>query len=80
MMLLTSFYILLSKYTSQEDIVVGSPIVGRDIADTYDIIGMFANTLALRCKIDREKTFKELAAKVRDKLLTSYKYQTYPFV
>ena len=79
MMLLTSFYILLSKYTSQEDIVVGSPIVGRDIADTYDIIGMFANTLALRCKIDREKTFKELAAKVRDKLLTSYKYQTYPF-
>ena len=79
MMLLTSFYILLSKYTSQEDIVVGSPIVGRDIADTYDIIGMFANTLALRCKIDREDTFKELTAKVRDKLLTSYKYQTYPF-
>ena len=79
MVLLSVYYILLSKYTSQEDIVVGSPIVGRDLSETYNLIGMFVNTLALRTKIDSKLSFKEYLATVKTNCLNSYKYQTYPF-
>ena len=79
MLLLSSYYILLSKYTSQDDIVVGSPVVGRDIADTYSLIGMFVNTLALREKIDSNMSFKDFVLSVKNNLLKAYEYQTYPF-
>ncbi len=78
-LLLSVYYILLEKYTSQDDIVVGSPIVGRDISDTYNLIGMFVNTLALRAKIDSKISFKEFLETVKTNCLNSYKYQTYPF-
>ncbi len=79
MLMLGAFYILLSKYTSQNDIVVGSPVVGRDIASTYNLIGMFVNTLALREKIDNSLSFKSFILSLKDDLLNAYKYQTYPF-
>lgn len=77
--LLSSYYILLSKYTSQDDIVVGSPIVGRDIANTYNLIGMFVNTLALRAHIDNNLPFKQFILNIKENMLEAYKYQTYPF-
>ena len=79
MLLLSAYYILLGKYTSQDDIVVGSPIVGRDIAQTYNLIGMFVNTLALRTRIDSKLSFKEFLDTVKTNCLNAYKYQTYPF-
>ena len=79
MFLLSCYYILLSKYTSQDDIIVGAPVIGRDIADTYNLIGMFVNTLAFRNKIDVNLSFKDFALNIKDKLLEAYKYQTYPF-
>ena len=48
MALLSGYNILLSKYTGQEDLVVGSPIAGRPHADLRNIIGMFVNTLVMR--------------------------------
>ncbi len=79
MLMLGAFYVLLSKYTSQNDIVVGSPVVGRDVASTYNLIGMFINTLALREKIDNSLSFKSFVLSLKDDLLNAYKYQTYPF-
>ena len=79
MLLLATYYVLLYKYTSQDDIIVGSPIVGRDIFDTYNLIGMFVNTLALRNTIDGNSSFKNFVYKIKDNLLNSYKYQSYPF-
>ena len=79
MFLLSCYYILLSKYTSQDDIIIGSPIVGREIAETYNIIGMFVNTLALRNKIDFSNSFKDFILTVKENLLDAFKYQTYPF-
>ena len=79
MLLLSAFYILLSKYTSQDDIVVGTPAASRNIANTENIIGMFVNTLALRKEIDSKSSFKEFVLQVKEKMLNSYKYQTYPF-
>ena len=79
MILLSIFYILLYKYTSQEDIIIGSPVVGRDIAETYNIIGMFVNTLALRNTINGNMSFRDFLLNVKKCVLDSYKYQTYPF-
>ena len=79
MLMLGAYYVLLSKYTSQDELVVGSPVVGRDILDTYNIIGMFVNTLPLKETIDNDKSFKEFVFKLKDNLLNCYKYQTYPF-
>ena len=79
MFLLSCYYILLSKYTSQDDIVIGSPIIGRDLAETYNIIGMFVNTLALRNKIDTSSSFKNFVLNIKENLLNAFKHQTYPF-
>ena len=79
MLLLSSYYILLSKYTSQNDIVVGTPVAGRDIDGIQNVIGMFVNTLALRQQIDQKSTFKEFLENVKENLISSFKYQDYPF-
>lgn len=79
MLLLAAYYILLKKYTSQDDIVVGSPVIGRDSANIYNVIGMFVNTLAIRSNVDSNLSFKEFVISLKDNLLNAYKYQSYPF-
>ena len=79
MIMLSCYYILLSKYTSQDDIVVGTPVVGRNNAETSNLVGMFVNTLALREKIDSNLSCKEFILALKNNLLEAYKYQTYPF-
>ncbi|MBU3166295.1 non-ribosomal peptide synthetase, partial [Clostridium estertheticum] len=54
MVLLANINILLSKYSGQEDIIIGSPIAGRNHADLENLIGMFVNTLALRSTLNDE--------------------------
>ena len=79
MVLLAAYNVLLSKYTGQEDIVVGSPIAGRQHADLDNIIGMFVNTLAMRNFPESSKTFKEFLAEVKDNALRAYENQDYQF-
>lgn len=79
MLLLAVYYILLSKYTSQDDIVVGTPIVGRELPELSNILGMFVNTLALRNKIDHNLTFEEFSKSIKENCLNSFKNQIYPF-
>lgn len=79
MVLLASFNILLSKYSGQEDIIIGSPIAGRHHADLENIIGMFVNTLAIRTKPEGKKTFKEYLEEVKVKCLKAYENQDYQF-
>jgi amino acid adenylation domain-containing protein/thioester reductase-like protein len=79
MVLLASYNILLSKYTSQEDIVVGSPVVGRRHNDLERICGMFVNTLPLRNHCEGDKTFHEFLQSVRENVLKALENQDYPF-
>ena len=48
MVLLAAFNILLAKYSGQNDIIVGTPVAGRQHADLAQVIGMFVNTLVMR--------------------------------
>ncbi|PFB31334.1 non-ribosomal peptide synthetase, partial [Bacillus cereus] len=77
MVLLANINILLSKYSGQEDIVVGSAIAGRNHKDLENIIGMFVNTLAIRTNVDNELDFKEYLKSVKDKILNAYENQDY---
>ncbi|WP_436955878.1 non-ribosomal peptide synthase/polyketide synthase [Staphylococcus sp. AS1337] len=78
MILLSSFMVLLHKYSRQEDVVVGSPISGRTHRDTEDMLGMFVNTLAMRSYPERNKTFSQLLDEVRELALKAYDNQEYP--
>lgn len=77
--LLTITNILLYRYTGQHDLVVGSPIAGRDHADLEDQVGFYVNTLALRSRFDGDDSFGELLHRVRALTLEAYEHQAYPF-
>ncbi len=79
MFLLSCFYILLYKYTMQNDIVVGSPVIGRNNHELQDVIGMFVNTLAIKQNIQSTNKFSDFLELVRDNCLNAYNHQTYPF-
>jgi tyrocidine synthetase-3 len=77
--LMTAVKVLLYKYTGQPDIVVGTPVAGRDRIELEDQIGFYVNTLPVRTKIDAESTFIEMLDKVKSTLFDGYKHQLYPF-
>ncbi|MGD2085113.1 MAG: amino acid adenylation domain-containing protein [Candidatus Aminicenantes bacterium] len=77
--LLSLFNILLSKYSGQEDIVVGTSISGRTLADLDDIIGFFVNTLAMRNYPGGEKSFRDFLEEVKYNALDAYENQDYQF-
>ncbi|WHY56138.1 non-ribosomal peptide synthetase [Peribacillus simplex] len=74
-----AFNILLSKYTRQEDIIVGTTVSGRNHPDVDNMLGMFVNTLAIRSFPKKEKTFDQFLKETHDLLMKSYVNQDYPF-
>ncbi|WP_193065048.1 non-ribosomal peptide synthetase [Oceanobacillus oncorhynchi] len=74
-----AFNILLSKYTRQEDIIVGTTVSGRNHSDVDNMIGMFVNTLAIRSFPEKEKVFDYFLRETHDLLVKSYENQDYPF-
>src|SRR5207244_11071660 len=79
MSLLAAWQVLLSRYSGQEDIVVGIPIANRNRSEIEGLIGFFANTLALRGNLSGNPTFRELLARVREVALSAYAHQDLPF-
>jgi len=77
MVLLSAFYILLSKYSGHDDIVVGTPVAGRSHLDFQNIVGMFVNTLALRNKLEGNKKYVEFLKAVKENCLKAYENQSY---
>ena len=79
MVLLSAYNILLSKYSRQEDIIVGTPITGRPYADIQNVVGMFVNILAMRNQPKGSMTFKEFLGCVKENALKAYENQEYQF-
>lgn len=79
MFLLSAFNILLAKYSSQEDIVIGTAVAGRTHADLEPLIGMFVNTLALRNYPQPAKSFEQFLQEVKTNAVNAYSHQDYPF-
>jgi amino acid adenylation domain-containing protein len=79
MTLLAAFNVLLYRYTQQKDILIGSPIAGRNRSETEQLIGFFVNTLVLRTRVDGNESFTELLQQVRTMCLGAYAHQDLPF-
>ena len=79
MTLLAVFKTLLYSYSNQEEIIVGSPVAGRNRAETERLIGFFLNTLVLGTNLSGNPTFRELLGRVREVALGAYAHQDLPF-
>ncbi|TCP59426.1 amino acid adenylation domain-containing protein [Tumebacillus sp. BK434] len=79
MILLTAFNVLLHRYTGQDDILVGSPIAGRNRVEIENLIGFFVNTIVLRSELPGETSFRSLLKQVKQTALEAYAHQDVPF-
>uniref|UniRef100_UPI0037CB619E condensation domain-containing protein n=1 Tax=Phenylobacterium sp. TaxID=1871053 RepID=UPI0037CB619E len=79
MVLLAGFQAVLSRWSGQEDIVVGSPVSRRQRPEFEPLIGLFINTLALRTDLSGDPSFTELVGRVRETALGAYAHQDLPF-
>ena len=79
MVLAAAFAVLLSRYANQSDIAIGYPVHGRDDPSLEPLIGLFANTLIVRCNVDSSERFPALLRQVRERVLAGLENQSAPF-
>ncbi|WP_281936822.1 non-ribosomal peptide synthetase, partial [Paenibacillus tyrfis] len=79
MVLMAAYTVLLSKYSGQEDLIVGTPVAGRLSAELEPLIGMFVGTLAIRNYPRNDRTFYEYLLEVKERTLQAFEHQDYPF-
>lgn len=79
MVLYATWFMLMSRLSGQDDIVVGVPVAGRRRAELEGLIGLFVNTLAVRVRVDQQAPVRDLLASVRHSLLDAYSNQDVPF-
>ena len=79
MTMLSIFAVLLHRYTSEDDLVVGTPIANRGRSELEPLIGFFLNTLVLRIDASGDPTFTELLQRVREVTLGGFAHQDLPF-
>ncbi|SFW87145.1 non-ribosomal peptide synthetase [Chitinophaga sancti] len=80
MVLMGAVKSLLYRYTGLADLIVGTPVAGREHASLADQIGFYVNTLAIRTAIREGESFDQFVrGTVKDALLEGYEHQSYPF-
>ena len=79
MLLLAAFNVLIHRYTGLEEVIVGTPVAGRNRMETEGLIGFFVNTLPLRTKLAGDPVFEDLLREVRSVALEAYSHQDLPF-
>ncbi len=79
MLMLGALKVLLYRYTSENDLIVGCPIAGRENTDLENQIGFYVNTLALRTQINDVWNVYELLENIKQTTLQAYQHQIYPF-
>jgi amino acid adenylation domain-containing protein len=79
MLTFAAFAVLLNRYSGEDDVVIGTPISGRQHTELENLIGFFLNTLALRIELGDDPTFKKVLEHVRKTALEGYAHQDLPF-
>ena len=77
--LLSALNLLLHRYTSQTDFMLGTPVAGRDHINLEDQIGFYVNTVVLRTQLNSEDKFEDMFANVNKATFEAYEHQQYPF-
>lgn len=73
------FRVLMAKYQVANDLVLGTPVAGRNRREWQSMIGMFVNTVALRFKLDQTQSFSTMLSELKQQTLTDFAHQDYPF-
>lgn len=79
MFFLAAFQVLLSYYSRQEEIVIGTDVANRNRSETEGLIGFFVNQLVLRGRLGGDPSFRALLRQARETALGAYTYQDLPF-
>jgi amino acid adenylation domain-containing protein len=79
MLCLAAYAVLLSRYSGQNDILIGTPVWGRDRPELENVLGCFVNTVALRVKFNDELTFSSLVEHTKETVLSAFSNQDVPF-
>ncbi|HEX8557985.1 MAG TPA: amino acid adenylation domain-containing protein, partial [Pyrinomonadaceae bacterium] len=79
MAMAAAFMLLLSRYSRQADVSVGTPVAGRTRLETEELIGLFVNTLVLRARLTAGLTLRGLLEQVREVTLQAHAHQDVPF-
>ncbi|MEW9701481.1 amino acid adenylation domain-containing protein [Paenibacillus sp. SI8] len=77
--LLSAYQILLSRYTGQHDVIVGTPVAGRSRSDFRGVVGYFVNPIVVRSDLGSDPVCNQYLGQVWNKLLASIEHQDYPF-
>jgi amino acid adenylation domain len=78
-LMLTAYQALLYRYTGQDDIIVGTPALGRTQTAWERVIDYLANPVLVRAKLDTNPTFQELLAQTREEVFAALDHQDFPF-
>jgi hypothetical protein len=78
MVLLAAFQVLLHHHTDQEDLLIGSPVLGRSRAEFEGIVGLFTNPVILRANCSGNPTFEAFLGHTRQTVLAALEHQDYP--
>ncbi|HXD30196.1 MAG TPA: amino acid adenylation domain-containing protein [Pyrinomonadaceae bacterium] len=79
MLLLTAFYVLLHRYSQQDDMAVGVPIANRTRRELEGVVGFFTNSLVMRVDLGGNPSFREALSRVREVAVEAYGHQDVPF-
>ncbi|MGN4128170.1 amino acid adenylation domain-containing protein [Lysinibacillus sphaericus] len=78
-LLFTAYTQFLQQICGQNDLIVGTPVTGRQHTAFEDVQGFFVNTVAIRVNTTDASTMKELCEVVKEKCLSAFQHQNYPF-
>ena len=79
MVFAAAYNLVLSRYSGQEDIPVGVPMLGRPEPELEAVVGLFINMVVLRSDLSGDPTFAELIERTADLNLDLYEHQEVPF-
>ncbi|GFJ83719.1 MupA/Atu3671 family FMN-dependent luciferase-like monooxygenase [Phytohabitans houttuyneae] len=77
--LLAAFAVLLRAHIDEDDIVIGTPVAGRERPELAGLIGFFTNTLVLRCDLASQPTFRQLVRRLWTEVREALAHQELPF-
>ncbi|KUZ97320.1 non-ribosomal peptide synthetase [Burkholderia ubonensis] len=76
--LLSAIKALFYRRSGQEDIVVGTPVAGRELPELESQVGPYLNVLALRDRVAGDDRFDTLLTRVRDTTIEAFSHPLYP--